>query len=166
MTTDINIYNVYGYCYDTTPPSSNEEAFEMYQAESQVGFQVVDGELRTYKKYATPQDYTPWAFPSFAQDRTLLRDLPPCTFGYPLIEYLNRADVKESLHIPSYVQAWDLCTSEISYTELEQASQWIYEKLGKKYRKLIYSGDCDGAVPTEGTLNWINSLNYTVTSEW
>ena len=31
---------------------------------------------------------------------------------------------------------------------------------------LFYSGDTDGAVPTFGTLQWINELNWNVTSEW
>jgi len=45
-------------------------------------------------------------------------------------------------------------------------SQWIYEALAGKYRMLHYSGDIDGSVPTQGTRNWIDSLNWNVTTEW
>lgn len=31
---------------------------------------------------------------------------------------------------------------------------------------MFYSGDVDGAVPTYGTLQWINQLNWNVTEEW
>ena len=55
------------------------------------------------------------------------------------------------MHIPDYVQAWDLCKGDIDYTSEPQASQWIYEELRGKIKMLHYSGDTDGAVPTVGT---------------
>lgn len=44
----------------------------------------------------------------------------------------------------------------------------MYEALAAtgKYRMLHYSGDIDGAVPTLGTYNWIQSLNWDVVTEW
>jgi serine carboxypeptidase-like clade 1 len=35
-----------------------------------------------------------------------------------------------------------------------------------KYKILKFSGDTDGAVPTFGTQQWINDLNWTITEEW
>merc|ERR1719384_2420318 len=95
-----------------------------------------------------------------------LRELPPCTYGSGLLDYLNLDVVRQALHVPNNVQAWDLCTTEIDYTTGEQGSQWIYEKLQGKIRMLHYSGDTDGAVPTIGTENWIASLGWKKTSEW
>ena len=40
--------------------------------------------------------------------------LPPCTFGNPIMDYFNRADVRTALHIPSDIQAWELCTESIN----------------------------------------------------
>ena len=42
----------------------------------------------------------------------------------------------------------------------------LYASLMKKYRILIYSGDTDACVPTWGTVDWIDSLNLTVTKPW
>ena len=42
-----------------------------------------------------------------------LRDLPPCTFGKPIIEYFNRADVRKDLHISEKADSWDLCNSTV-----------------------------------------------------
>merc|ERR1712086_218560 len=42
----------------------------------------------------------------------------------------------------------------------------LYASLMKKCRMLIYSGDTDACVPTWGTVDWIDSLNLTVTKAW
>lgn len=42
------------------------------------------------RKGATPQQYTPWMFENAALDNTKrLMELPPCTFGQPVIDYMN-----------------------------------------------------------------------------
>ena len=69
------------------------------------------------------------------------------------------------MHIPEYVQPWNLC-SDIDYTSLEIGSQGIWESLKGKYRMLKFSGDTDGAVPTKGTLRWIETLNRPVVEDW
>lgn len=43
---------------------------------------------------------------------------------------------------------------------------WIYEELQGKYRMLKFSGDADGAVPTYGTQQWIDLLNWDITEYW
>jgi len=96
----------------------------------------------------------------------MLQELPPCTFGSALLDYMNSDAVRTAMHVPDFVQAWDLCTEEITYISEPEASQWIYEALAGKIRMLHYSGDTDGAVPTVGTQNWIASLNWDKTSEW
>jgi hypothetical protein len=105
-----------------------------------------------------------------------LKELPPCTFGTPIIEYLNRQDVKKALNIPDNIPRangtkydWDLCRSEeddFFYESSAQASQWIWEALKGKYRFLKYSGDTDAAVPTTGTRWWIDSLNLPILEDW
>lgn len=133
-----------------------------------MGLTKVGDELKTYKKSYTAADYTPWLYDNKHKDGKRLRELPPCTFGEPIIEYLNSATVRSLLHIPDTVQAWDLCTSaaDWSYDRGQIASQWVYEKLQNKYRILFYSGDTDGAVPTFGSLGWISRLGWAIKEDW
>lgn len=95
-------------------------------------------------------------------------DLPPCTFGQPIIDYLNRADVKTLMHISANADPWDMCNMEVNllYERNITASQWVYSALKGKYRMLKFSGDIDGAVPTLGTLKWIEELNWKITKQW
>lgn len=95
----------------------------------------------------------------------ILKELPPCTWGSGLLDWMNLSDTRKALHIPNNVQAWDLCQSADwwHYVILVQGSQWIYEELQGKIRMLHFSGDTDGAVPTLGTQNWIQTLNWPTT---
>merc|ERR1711957_380872 len=110
----------------------------------------------------SPADYTPW----LRRGNSQTNELPPCTWGTPLISYLNQADVKAALHIPKEVQPWNLCTDQIHYAIQPKGSQWIYEALKGRYQMLHYSGDVDGAVPTIGTQNWIADMNWDVKDKW
>lgn len=92
--------------------------------------------------------------------------IPPCLFGTPVSDYLNRADIRELLYIPEYLQTWELCTSNINYTRGAIGSQWAYEALEGKYRVLKYTGDLDGAVPTMGSLDWIGKMGWTIKDSW
>jgi serine carboxypeptidase-like clade 2 len=38
--------------------------------------------------------------------------------------------------------------------------------LKPKYRILKYSGNTDGAVPTLGTVRWVEGMNWPVTKQW
>lgn len=114
------------------------------------GYAQVGNTLKKYKKYATIKDYTPWLVkknPILAEG---LGELPPCTFGEPIIEFLNKGSTRMQLHIPEIAPSWNLC-SDIDYTEMEKGSEYVYTALKNKYRILVYSGDADGSVPTLGT---------------
>lgn len=74
--------------------------------------------------------------------------------------------MRDALHIPSDVQAWEMCSDKLDYHSFDEASFWIYPILKNKYRILFFSGDTDGAVPTYGTRQWINELNWPVTEAW
>ena len=76
---------------------------------------------------------------------------------------MNSDSVRASLNIPADVPAWDLCAN-INYNNALAGSLDIWANMKGKYRMLKYSGDTDGAVPTFGTRQWINELNWDVTS--
>ena len=76
---------------------------------------------------------------------------------------MNDAATKKALNIPANYD-WSEC-SNIDYTMLEKATQWIYPILKNKYRMLHYSGTTDGVVPTIGTEGWMNDLGWKVTAK-
>ena len=147
LVSDVNIYDIFGTCWGAGPYP------QLYEAGSK-------------KRGWTQNDYTPWLKRPVREGEEILRELPPCTYGSGLLDYLNLDVVRQALHVPNDVQAWDLCTNEINYVIQPKGSQWIYEKLQGKIRMLHYSGDTDGAVPTIGTENWINSLKWNTTVDW
>lgn len=54
----------------------------------------------------------------------------------------------------------------VDYTSAEKGSVDAWVSLKGKYRLMKYSGDADGSVPTQGTLEWIKALDWTVTAPW
>jgi cathepsin A (carboxypeptidase C) len=148
LTQNVNVYDIFGICWGRGPYPQLEQTIKSKSPK---------------KNYVTSEDYTPW-LPKMSE---LTNELPPCTWGTPLIEYLNSDEVREALHIPSAIQAWDLCRSDDwYYTPEAEGSQWIYEALAGKYKMLHYSGDIDGAVPTIGTQQWIATLGWDTVDEW
>ena len=133
LVSDVNIYDIFGTCWGSGPFPQLYEAGPSKKG----GF--------------TQNDYTPWLKRPVREGDKMLRELPPCTYGSGLLNYLNLDVVRQALHVPNDVQSWDLCTNEINYVIQPKGSQWIYEKLQGKIRMLHYSGDTDGAVPTVGT---------------
>jgi hypothetical protein len=133
---DVNVYDIFGTCWGAGPyPQASEP--HLYES---------------HKRGWTQNEYTPWLRRPTRSGDDILRDLPPCTYGSGLLNYLNLDVVRQALHVPDSVQAWDLCRSQDwNYVIQPKGSQWIYEALQGKIRMLHYSGDVDGAVPTIGT---------------
>ena len=87
--------------------------------------------------------------------------LPPCTDGIGPYTFLNNPTVQAAIHVNSSVE-WLMCVggSNWTYTRSPKGSYYLYPNLIRKgYRIWIYSGDTDGAVPTTGTLFWVNQLS-------
>jgi hypothetical protein len=164
----INLYNIYGTCYGGATDA------EKLSNDIQ---NLRGGKSKAAKKGYTMKDYTPWAFRSKNKKRLVratedetenVGGLPPCTFGIPLMDFMNDAEVRTQMHIPTKVQNWTMCKDDFNYTMYVNATQsiWDDKNLYSKYRMLKYSGDKDGVVPTIGSLWWINSLNRAIKSDW
>jgi len=96
----------------------------------------------------------------FLRDSGNLELIPPCGAWLGAYEYLRNATVRKALNIPTTVQPWMLCTNMDYVSDYLHGSLYTYGYLIRSgLRILIYSGDTDGAVPTIGTREWINSLN-------
>jgi len=107
-------------------------------------------------------DYTPW-LNKHLKSKKGGKGL--CLTGDPLTSYLSNSAVKEALHVNPNVKGWEGC-SNINYTVLQKGSEWIWRALKGKIRMLKFSGDKDGVVPTDGSLQWINGLGWDTTTPW
>lgn len=125
-----------------------------------MGETIIDGEVKSYKKGMTMQEYTPWA--GFVAAESNGEEIRLNDF---VTDYMNLPETREAFNIPSDVQAWQQC-SNIDYTIGAESSRWIYPLLKDKYRMMFYSGDTDAAVATYGSKQWINDLGWKVVDEW
>lgn len=146
----INSYNIFGTCWRGN------------QSNVRMGF-VSDAQEH---KLLSEKQYTPFLgkYKNNFRSRNL-RELPPCAWGGPIVDYFNNPLVLSQLNIDPKSPKWDFC-SDINYTPNQNATQWIYPLLKDKYNMLKYSGDADGAVPTYGTQAWINDLNWDIIEPW
>ncbi|XP_072095086.1 lysosomal protective protein isoform X2 [Mobula birostris] len=91
---------------------------------------------------------------------------PPCTNTTACSDYLNNPDVRRALHIPPFVQKWEVCSAEVymNYQILHRDMKDQYLKLlaARKYRILVYNGDVDMACNFIGDEWFVNSLNQEV----
>jgi carboxypeptidase C (cathepsin A) len=140
--------------YDLYRPLLNFKLGE----EDRMGETVIDGEVKTYKRGMTMQEYTPWA-------GQLETNEPQIRLNDFVTDYMNLPETREAFNIPSDVPAWQQC-SNIDYTIGPESSRWIYPLLKDKYRMMFYSGDTDAAVATYGSKQWINDLGWKVVDEW
>ena len=160
----VNVYNIFGYCWGLP---TDDGSHKKLAQDGELGLTSVGGQIKSYKKVFTPKDYTPWAFPNLPNKKENLKETPPCVDGEYIIKYLNRAEVRHALNIPDSARAYDMCASDgFAYDILKIGSQWIYEALRGKIRMLHYSGDIDGAVPTTGTYNWIQTMGAKILEEY
>lgn len=168
LTMNVNTYDVYRKCFKSGLMTEfyNKENPETY------GTAYIGEEKKSYKKYYTMADYTPWLYhEDHHEAKKMVEEIPPCVYGSYVVDYLNLNDTRSDLHIPLDVQPWTYCADNPNwfYTSGRNASYAIYEEMFAKHpdiKILVYSGDTDGSVPTWGSLKWIESLNQKVTSPW
>jgi carboxypeptidase C (cathepsin A) len=91
----------------------------------------------------------------------------PCEDDYTQ-DYLNRADVKEALHVQGDIK-WEECSYTVHYSlkdkESDMTGYYNYLIDGDfGLNILVYSGDDDSVCATEGTQSWIWDLGYKPTS--
>ena len=119
------------------------------------------GESKKAKKYMA------W------RERFGLKGEVPCVDDMGLHNYLNNETVRTAFHIPTtFTDTWEICSDTLNYTiDYAVGSYPLYKNtlLASNLRILIYSGDTDAAVPTNGTMTWLNMLsipNITTWREW
>ena len=136
MVTGINIYDAYRPCYQNN----------QFTAEQQPSFKELR-RLALRKRTAKNQTLT-WA--------------PPCVDSLGIDKLLLDKDVRANMSIPTHVQPYSMCNAndDFLYDRSVTGSYHVYKRLIPlyKYKIIKYSGDSDPAVPTSGTLFWVNLI--------
>lgn len=146
LTASVNVYDVYGKCYSP----DGKSAMSLYDTLQSTGFTKIGNEIKTYQKFFSSNDYTPFLARGKLNPDNRLQVVPPCVYATPIMSYFNNQTNRRNLNIPDDVDSWDLCSS-IYYSQQRNGSIDVYRELKGKYKILIFSGDTDGAVPTYGT---------------
>jgi len=68
---------------------------------------IVDGEEKVYKRGHTISEYTPW-MKRVSSNSPILGDYTSF--------YVNRADVRAAMHIPTNLPGYEECSSILNYT--------------------------------------------------
>ncbi|XP_078411602.1 lysosomal protective protein isoform X1 [Cetorhinus maximus] len=92
---------------------------------------------------------------------------PPCTNTTACSNYLNDPRVRKALHIPAFVQKWEMCSAIVNlfyrplYTDMKD--QYLKLLAARQYQILVYNGDVDMACNFLGDEWFVESLQQKVT---
>lgn len=101
-----------------------------------------------------------------------LGDEPPCVDEHLLVSYLNQPEVRQDIHVPKKVGAWDTCsaiTYVVKYPKLEgglapQMKTLINSK--RKLTLLVYNGDVDMVCNFLGDEWFVDDLGRKVIADY
>jgi len=146
----LNWYDIYGDCYTTTHQS---------------GFSV--------DKYLHSLDLMYRKWKSANKNALLLSTVNenvPCIDSNGADIYLNRADVRTAIHIPSTLdRTWSICSSILHYTTLYDTMAGVYQDIFKMSASIyatVYNGDTDLACNFLGDEWFLDDLNLTVKTSY
>lgn len=138
---DINIYDIYRHCFH--PPKKDNET------------EAGDDTMKHYMRWKDIHGVRGGGYDP---------DMPGCADDSGAYRWLNMESTRTGLHIWANASVapdhkWHACAPKFHYEGNKNVSYWIYPKMiAKGYRIWVYSGDTDGAVPTEDTLAWMRML--------
>jgi serine carboxypeptidase-like clade 1 len=155
-TGSINVYDIYRTCWTVNDTSSTPTLTH--------GSVELNGEEKQYRRHFGSKDYTPWVYEK-ARSHPMV-SAGDCTWDSPVTDHFNNKTVRAAMHIPDEAGVWQECSDTVIYESGHNASEWIYPLMRHKYRILHYSGDTDGAVPTEGTQTWMHQMGWEITDPW
>ncbi|KAM6223756.1 lysosomal protective protein-like [Rhynchocyon petersi] len=145
QTIGLNIYNLYSPCwgahgYEGRYAADMSNLFHRYQ------FNV-----------ATPPSNGP------------VPGVPACINATAMYVWLNRNDVRQALHIPDFLPAWELCSSQVSSQYQRQymdMAPFYRELLQLDIRALVYNGDTDMACNFLGGEKFVEALKQPMVSAY
>lgn len=155
----LNIYDIYKKCYiaDTFTDAEHQEQQKKYNYTPFLEM------TRDVVRQGRQQQIM-----RFLEDKRL-KENPPCVDGKGNVTFFNREDVKSALHVKTDIK-YEQCNDTFQTTyniDMEKGSYFIYPRLiENNLRVWKYSGDTDGAVPFNGTRQWIHNLGRPITNPW
>lgn len=98
-----------------------------------------------------------------------LKGAPPCIDERNISSYLNQNSVRTALHIPSFVQKWDICSSDVEFGYrriYDTMAPQVLTLLQNGKRGLVYNGDVDMACNFLGDSWFSDSLGLSVVKDY
>lgn len=151
----INPYNVYAPCQSVSSELSSRDKVT----------RSLMNVARNLSTHAHP-------FHVFGAKQQPIGDEPPCFDDHSLIHYLNRPEVRDAIHIPKRVPAWDTCSMLIYVMQypnrvdglMPQIKQLIASK--RNLKMLVYNGDVDSVCNFLGDEWFVDDLGRKVIAEY
>ncbi|XP_006641521.2 lysosomal protective protein-like [Lepisosteus oculatus] len=140
----LNIYDLYSECYGGAGYSG------LYAADTSNLFRNYNFRFQAPVEASIPGD-------------------PRCINGTAMYYWLNTPAVRAALHIPSFVQTWELCSHTVGslYQRTYQDMTSFYQDLlQKNLQLLVYNGDVDMACNFIGAKWFVESLNQQLVSQY
>ncbi|WKX93684.1 hypothetical protein Q1695_011165 [Nippostrongylus brasiliensis] len=137
-TNDLDPYNIYSTCYSTVSGNKRDHIERFIRKASRVPARTTTRQLSS---------------------------VPLCDQIGNTEDYMNRADVRKALHIPSSLPRWIDCSSAVenSYTITHyEMSNEIEQIASAGVRILIYNGDVDTVCSHVMNRQFLSNLNRTI----
>ncbi|XP_078092172.1 LOW QUALITY PROTEIN: lysosomal protective protein [Mustelus asterias] len=154
----LNVYNLYADCAGGVPGEIRFDENQRQLVINDLGTLFAKNEMSLWwrKKLQDTQ-----------QSHRNVRLDPPCTNTTACSNYLNDPRVRKALHIPAFVQKWEMCSTAVNlayqslYTDMKD--QYMKLLAARKYQILVYNGDVDMACNFLGDEWFVESLQQKVT---
>ncbi|XP_041059999.1 lysosomal protective protein isoform X3 [Carcharodon carcharias] len=154
----LNAYNLYADCVGGVP---GEIRFDENQKQL-----VISNLGNLFPKNEMSQWWRKKLQDAYLSHRNVRLD-PPCTNTTACSNYLNDPRVRKALHIPAFVQKWEMCSAIVNlfyrplYTDMKD--QYLKLLAARQYQILVYNGDVDMACNFLGDEWFVESLQQKVT---
>lgn len=172
LNSGVNPYNLYDKCYGSGT-EADEGLFRLSEEKFKVGREHFDKKLMI-KAFNFTAPRRTFAGLLSAKSRHAVRGDPPCTDDGIVVNYLNKPQVKDALHIPGELKTpFTTCFDGIQYTMIYPASpDGLAPQMRslldspRKLNLLVYNGDVDLMCNFFGDEWFVDDLNRKVHKEY
>ncbi|XP_072412937.1 lysosomal protective protein isoform X2 [Chiloscyllium punctatum] len=156
----LNVYNLYADCVGGVPGEIQFDESRKQLVISDLGNLFPKNEMSVWWRKKLKDVY---------QSHRNVRLDPPCTNTTACSNYLNDPEVRKALHIPAFVQNWEMCSAVVNqlyqrlYSDMKDQYMKLLSAGQQQYQFLVYNGDVDMACNFMGDEWFVESLQQKVT---